>query len=97
MYPRLGSTDSGKIIKLIGDNFSNVTMADMAKCKFTLIGNVNSEKVSQIIEQTTPAIYNSKQVMHCWSPGVFRGGDRASVQITFNGMDYSDYSDDLVF
>lgn len=50
MYPKLGSTDSGKKIAMVGDNFSNITIADMAKCKWTLIDNVQGEKRPMIVE-----------------------------------------------
>lgn len=96
IHPKIGSTDSGKKIEIIGENFSNITEPEMAKCKWTLIDNVHGEK-RPMIEQTTPALYKNPTTMECLSPGIFIGGDRASVSLTFNNLDYSEFSEDLIF
>lgn len=35
--------------------------------------------------------------MVCLTPGHFIGGDRAYVQLTFNNLDFSEQSEDLIF
>ena len=47
--------------------------------------------------QYTPATYHNETHMVCLTPGHFIGGDRAYVQLTFNNLDYSELSEDLIF
>ena len=37
-----------------------------------------------------PAVYIDQETMRCASPAGFSGGDRVLVDLTFNGVDYTD-------
>lgn len=44
-----------------------------------------------------PAIYRDEQTMMCVSPNGFDGGESVNVQLTFNGADYTEVKDFMVF
>lgn len=44
-----------------------------------------------------PAIYRDEQTMMCVSPNGYFGGESVNVQLTFNGVDYSELKDFMVF
>jgi len=79
-----------------GENFSNITNPETTKCRWTLIDNASGVKRARVI-QFTPAFYVSETQMMCVTPSSFVGGDRAFVQITFNGKDFSAQDEKLIF
>lgn len=92
MSPRYGPKQGGTEIFIQGQRFSNITDPEFVKCKFTLIGE-RASAVTKFI----PAIYRDEQTMMCVSPNGFDGGESVNVQLTFNGADYSETKDFMVF
>jgi hypothetical protein len=57
-----------------------------------LIGNER-----KAVPKFIPAIYKDSQTMVCVSPSGFLGGEGVDVQLTFNGEDYTEKKDFMVF
>lgn len=49
------------------------------------------------IIQYTPAAFMNVTMLMCVTPSSFIGGDRAFIQLTFNGKDYSAQDENLIF
>lgn len=85
--PRSGSIEGGTEIWLKGEKFSNITTnLKTVKCRFSLINSNSSDDVVRYI----PAHMIDKETMKCASPAGFAGGDQVNVDLTFNGVDYTD-------
>jgi hypothetical protein len=82
----------GTEIFIQGQRFSNITDPEFVKCRFTLIGGARETAPKYI-----PAIYRDEQTMMCVSPNGFFGGESANVQLTFNGIDYTEPKPPLAF
>jgi hypothetical protein len=86
--PRSGSIEGGTEIWLKGEKFSNITSRlKTVKCRFTQINVNNSEDAMM---RYVPAYMIDKDTMKCASPAGFSGGDQVNVDLTFNGVDYTD-------
>lgn len=86
--PRSGSIEGGTEIWLKGEKFSNITSnLKTVKCRFTQI-NVNN--TDDVPVRYIPAYMISADTMKCASPAGFSGGDQVNVDLTFNGVDYTD-------
>lgn len=97
LTPITGRANTGTEVNLVGEKFSNITLEQNTKCKWTLIDNIDVDLKRDNFVQFTPANYVNETMMRCNAPGSFIGGDRAYVQLTFNNIDYSDVSDSLIF
>jgi hypothetical protein len=65
------------------------------KCRFRqLFKEVNGEKVpydeDEMPTKYIPAYYIDKDKMKCASPAGWVGGDQVEVDLTFNGVDYTE-------
>ena len=92
MTPHYGPMQGGTEIFIQGQRFSNITDPEFVKCKFTLIGTDRNPGPKFI-----PAIYKDEQTMMCVSPNGFLGGESVNLQMTFNGNDYTEPKEFLVF
>jgi hypothetical protein len=86
--PDSGSEAGGTQIRLFGNQFSNKSDSAEFLCKFT-------SKEMNIPPKTIPAVYENSTSIFCLSPGGWGSGTEASVEVTFNGQDYT--SDDHSF
>lgn len=89
MVPSSGSIAGGTEIIITGKSFSNITNPDDVKCRFTSVNNKNAFPVF------IPAYYHNATAMRCASPPGFQANDQATVDLTFNGIDFT--SNNFVF
>jgi hypothetical protein len=101
--PRYGNIAGGTTIWLKGDHFSNSTSKlKMVMCRFTQINpnlkgpgeeddtGMNEEEDFNAPVRFMPAFYLDAETMECATPSGFGGGDKVFVDLTFNGVDYTD-------
>lgn len=95
--PRSGSIEGGTEIWLKGSKFSNVTNGlKTVRCRFTQIMSNSNESDTNNFDQDNapvryiPAYFIDNETMKCASPSGFSGGDQVNVDLTFNGVDYTD-------
>lgn len=101
--PRYGNIAGGTEIWLKGEKFSNATNGlKSVMCRFTLIhakagpgdeedeGPVDENDDSQAPVRFMPAYFVDSDTMKCASPSGFGGGDKVLVDLTFNGVDFTD-------
>jgi len=98
--PRYGNIAGGTEIWLKGNKFSNATNGlKTVMCRFTQM----PEPVAESDDGTEgepddfnppirfmPAYYVDKDTMKCASPSGWAGGDRVWVDLTFNGIDFTE-------
>jgi len=93
--PASGPYEGGTEMYLKGSMFSNITDPSSVKCKFSLKNGTNGFRTT--LPKTMPAFYIDQNQMMCVTPNGFMGGDKVYVQLTFNDMDYSPISENMVF
>jgi hypothetical protein len=66
------------------------------RCRFRQIVNESRDDFDEdnIPTKYVPAYWVDKETMKCASPAGFNGGERLKVDLTFNGVDYTDASYD---
>ena len=92
MDPHYGPMQGGTEIMITGTAFSNITDHELVKCRFTLIDNKRNAPPKFI-----PARYIDRKTMMCASPPGFYGGESVNLQMTFNGMDFTEVSEKFVY
>jgi hypothetical protein len=67
------------------------------RCRFRQVLNETSDDVDEenVPTKYTPAHWISKTEMKCGSPVGWRAGEKVKVDLTFNGVDYTDNSYDF--
>jgi hypothetical protein len=103
--PRSGSVEGGTEIWLRGTKFSNITHSlKTVRCRFRQIapeatsesedGSTTTPEFDEENAPTKyiPAYFIDKGTMKCASPAGWTGGDQVRVDLTFNGVDYTDKS-----
>lgn len=95
VQPRSGSVEGGTEIWLKGSKFSNITQGNKSvRCRFRQMSNSSDD--SSVVDDVNvatkyiPAYYIDKETMKCASPAGWVGGDQVKVDLTFNGVDYTD-------
>jgi len=98
--PRYGNTAGGTVIYLKGSKFSKATnKMSKVQCRFTQMNPAGKSDEEDGLQEdddynplikTMPAVYIDQETMRCASPAGFGGGDRVLVDLTFNGVDYTD-------
>jgi hypothetical protein len=83
MYPISGPETGGTQIYIIGNRFANVSDPWKFKCRFTSMDR-------DIPPKYIPAYWINSTTVLCSSPGGWGRGDSVHVQLTLNGVDYSD-------
>ncbi len=83
MTPMSGPENGGTQIYITGERFSNISDPWNFKCRFSSIDR-------DIPPKYIPAYYVNSTTILCSSPGGWGRGDSVRVQVTLNGMDYSD-------
>jgi hypothetical protein len=84
MTPACGPDSGGTQIFITGAKFSNISDPQNFKCMFT------SKDNAAMPPKFIPAFYQNQTTIMCSSPGGWGHGDEVNVQVTFNGVDYSD-------
>ena len=97
IQPRSGTAEGGTEIWLKGLKFSNVTSGlRTVRCRFRQMNNSTNETEAfdedNVPTKYIPAYYIDKTTMKCASPAGWIGGNRVLVDLTFNGVDYTDAS-----
>jgi len=97
LQPRSGSVEGGTEIWIKGSKFSNITQSlKTVKCRFREIMPTNSSDEpfdeDNVPTKFIPAYYINAETMKCASPSGWSGGDKVKVDLTFNGVDYTDQS-----
>ena len=98
IQPRSGSVEGGTEIWLKGTKFSNITHGmKSVRCRFRQIApTTQAEGTAPAFDEDNaptkyiPAYYIDKETMKCASPAGWTGGDQVKVDLTFNGVDYTD-------
>jgi hypothetical protein len=96
VQPRSGSIEGGTELWLRGSKFSNITHGmKTVRCRFRQIVPKNSSNDADFDEDNVPtkfipAYYIDKETMKCASPSGWHGGDQVLVDLTFNGVDYTE-------
>lgn len=101
--PRYGNIAGGTEIWLKGEKFSNATNGlKTVMCRFTLMNpktpggdddddtNLEGDDDFNAPVRFMPAYYVDQDTMKCASPSGFGGGDHVWVDLTFNGVDFTD-------
>ena len=96
VQPRSGSIDGGTEIWLKGSKFSNVTHTlKSVRCRFRQLADPSKNQTWGDEDAPTkfiPAYFVDNQTMKCATPAGWRGGDKVMVDLTFNGVDYTENS-----
>jgi hypothetical protein len=97
LQPRSGSVEGGTEIWIKGSKFSNITHGlKTVKCRFRQIMPTNATSADDLFDEENvptkfiPAYYINAETMKCASPTGWVGGDQVKVDLTFNGVDYTD-------
>jgi len=100
--PRYGNIAGGTEIWLKGEKFSNATNGlKTVMCRFTLMNpkqpgdddddtNLEGDDDFNAPVRFMPAYFVDQDTMKCASPSGFGGGDHVWVDLTFNGVDFTD-------
>lgn len=99
--PRYGNIAGGTEVWLKGEKFSNATNGlKTVMCRFTQINpatpdedddtNMGGDEDFNAPIRFMPAYYVDSDTMKCASPSGFGGGDKVFVDLTFNGVDFTD-------
>ena len=104
MQPRSSNIEGGTEIWLKGTKFSNIgassgnSMKSM-RCRFKQIIDNTSPDFDEdnIPTKYVPAFFINNETMKCASPSGWDGGDQVKVDLTFNGVDYTEASFTLSF
>jgi len=101
IQPRSGSVEGGTEIWMKGSKFSNITSGmKSVRCRFRqIINNTNSPDADEenVPTKFIPAYFIDKETMKCATPSGWVGGDQVKVDLTFNGVDYTDNSFEFSF
>jgi hypothetical protein len=91
IQPRSGVAEGGTEINLKGSKFSNSPSMKTVRCRFRQMinGQVDDEHGAS---KYVPATYVSAEKMKCGSPSGWQGGQSVKVDLTFNGVDFTDSS-----
>lgn len=96
VQPRSGSIEGGTELWLSGAKFSNVTTGmRTVKCRFTQEipeGGNSTVDPDNIPVRYVPAYVIDAETMKCASPAGWAGGDQVRVDLTFNGVDFTEHS-----
>lgn len=101
LQPRSGSIEGGTEIWLKGLKFSNITHSmKTVRCRFRQVSATNKSDGTpdQVFDDDNaptkyiPAYFIDSETMKCASPSGWTGGDIVKVDLTFNGVDYTDNS-----
>lgn len=67
------------------------------RCRFRQISNETAEEIDDdnVPTKYVPAVWVDKETMKCASPAGWSGGEKVKVDLTFNGVDYTDASFDF--
>jgi len=82
IMPISGPSTGGTMIEIHGSNFTGLAQPSEFLCRFR---SLNLEVPDKYI----PAAYKNEGLIYCTSPGGWGAGTAASVEITFNGKDYT--------
>ena len=100
IQPRSGKADGGTEIWLKGQKFSRIT-TDMktVRCRFRQVVNETIDEIDEdnVPTKLVPAYWIDRETMKCASPAGWSGGEKVKVDLTFNGVDYTDNSFDFFF
>lgn len=80
--PLSGPSTGGTMISLQGANFTGDAYPEEFICKFTSL-SINAPK------KYVPAVYKSENLIYCTLPGGWGSGTEVKVDVTFNGIDYT--------
>ena len=80
--PINGPSTGGTMIALHGANFTGLAYPEEFMCRFRSLSLIVPDKF-------IPAAYKNDGLVYCTSPGGWGSGTAASVEVTFNGMDYT--------
>lgn len=90
IYPISGPSSGGTVIEVHGRNFTGLAYADEFKCRFRSL-NLG------VPDKFIPATFKSENVVYCTSPGGWGSGNEASVDVTFNGIDFTNSNSKFYF
>ena len=82
IHPNSGPNTGGTTIKLTGDEFSNLSNANEFLCRFQPLNQ-------DIPPKYISARYFNRTTIMCASPGGFGNVDVVNVDVSFNGIDYT--------
>ena len=88
LFPKSGPTTGGTMAQVIGGNFTADALPEEFNCQF---------KAEGIPEKIIPAQFVSEQEVLCTTPGGWGVGNEATVELTFNGVDFTNYNKTFVF
>lgn len=100
--PRYGNIAGGTEIWLKGEKFSNATNGlKSVMCRFTLLsGKAGPGDEDEPVQDENddfnapvrfmPAYFVDNETMKCASPSGFGGGDKVLIDLTFNGVDFTE-------
>jgi len=69
------------------------------RCRFRQVVNETIDEIDEdnVPTKYVPAHWIDKDTMKCASPAGWSGGEKVKVDLTFNGVDYTDNSYDFFF
>lgn len=100
IQPRSGKAEGGTEIWLKGQKFSRISNGmKTVRCRFRQVVNETLDEIDEenVPTKFVPAYWIDKETMKCASPAGWSGGEKVKVDLTFNGVDYTDNSFDYFF
>jgi hypothetical protein len=90
IYPISGPSSGGTVIEVHGRNFTGLAYTDEFKCRFRSL-NLG------VPDKFIPATFKSETVVYCTTPGGWGSGNEAVVDVTFNGIDFTNSNSKFYF
>lgn len=90
IIPISGPSTGGTMIGLYGSNFTGNANPEEFLCRFKAV-SINAP------DKYIKAFYKNESLIYCTSPGGWGSGTEARVDITFNGIDYTNANSSFYF
>lgn len=88
--PRNGMAEGGTEINLKGQKFSKTKNKKLVRCRYRQVNEQGFVDADGAPTKVVPAYFVNQETMKCATPSGWKGNDTTMVDLTFNGVDFTE-------